>query len=323
MPLSEFDIISRYFGQQTVQRDDVKLGIGDDCALLQPRSDEQLAVSMDTLVSGVHFSEQTSAFDIGHKALAVNLSDLAAMGAQPQWATLALTLPNNDNDWLTDFCEGLFQLARQYQVQLVGGDLTRGPLTITIQVHGSVPDNKALRRDGAKAGDGIYVTGHLGDAAVGLALTKMLTPVDAPDIESRDCLLGRLNRPTPRIDIGLALRNIATSAIDISDGLAADLGHILNASHHGARIDVEKLPISEAALRFADKVDIKQMALSGGDDYELCFTAPDAFRSQLKNMSNKVKCPITKIGVIEARAGLRCFDNNTLLDVVSTGFRHF
>jgi thiamine-monophosphate kinase len=270
---SEFDLIRRHFTRPAAQ---AVLGIGDDCALLKVAADCELAISTDMLVSGVHFFADARADWLGHKALAVNLSDLAAMGATPRWAMLALALPAGDEDWLTQFSSGFFALAQQYGVELVGGDTTRGPLNICITVGGEVPPGRALRRDAAKRGDDIWVTGTLGDAALALALLT-----GEADIAEEDAaqLLQRLHRPTPRIEAGLALREHAHAAIDVSDGLAADLGHILESSHCGASIHLQQIPLSPQFTRNVAKSRAKlaaQWKLGGGDDYELCFTAPDA-----------------------------------------------
>lgn len=314
--MSEFDIIQRYF-KRPVTDDDVLHGIGDDCALLRVPSDQDLAVSIDTLVAGVHFPPQTSPYDIGHKALAVNLSDLAAAGAEPRWATLALTLPQPDETWLADFSAGFFALAERYNVQLVGGDTTQGPLSITVHVHGLTPRGRMLRRAGARPGDLIYVTGTLGDA--GLALRALqgqikLTPEHAAHV------MQRLNRPEPRITAGLALRDLASAAIDISDGLAADLGHILAASGVGASIEIERLPLSPAVSAQHDW----NLPLASGDDYELCFTAPPQHEKKLTAALEQSGCACTRIGAIEIPPGLRCkLANGELFTPRITGYQHF
>lgn len=302
-PLNEFELIDHFFAQQTQNRSDVMLGIGDDAALLQAPANQLLVTTTDTLISGVHFPIDTSPYDIGYKALAVNLSDLAAMGAEPAWVTLALTLPEANTQWLQEFTRGFFALASRYNVQLVGGDTTRGALSITVQAFGFVPPNRALRRSGAKPGDAIYVTGNLGDA--GFALQQKMEP-----------FLVRLNRPEPRIETGLALRDIATSAIDISDGLVADLGHILKASGVGASLDVPVLPISSELLAAVGLEKAWQLALTAGDDYELCFTAPP---------DKPIDCG-TLIGHIEVATGLRLYLSDKKpfkLFEEEEGYRHF
>lgn len=320
MSLSEFSLITRYFIRQ-MNRPDVLLGVGDDCALLNVPEGMSLAVSMDTLVAGVHFPLQTSSYDIGHKLVAVNLSDLAAMGAQPAWLTLALTLPESDEVWLEGFCRGLFALAEHYQMSLIGGDTTHGPLTLTLQAHGFVPYGQALRRDGARPGDLIYVTGTLGDGGLGLRCvqsTVMLTE------HHRQYAIDRLNRPSPRVEAGLALRGLASSAIDISDGLLADLGHILTRSRAGASLEIAKLPLSPAYLSAYDQIGGVEMALTAGDDYELCFTVSSNQALQAENALREIGCRFSCIGVIRAEPGLRCFraDGSEYVPV-KKGYDHF
>jgi thiamine-monophosphate kinase len=303
VPASEFSLIDRYFAAHGRRRPDVALGIGDDCALLIPPVDQQLVVTMDTLVADVHFFAAADPEGLGHKALAVNLSDLAAMGAVPAWAALALTLPKADEDWLDRFCRGLFALADRYGVQLVGGDTTHGPTTvITLQAHGFVPPGQALRRDGAKPGDGIYVTGTRGDA--GLALAAAFGKVTVAP-EYRDDVRQRLERPEPRITQGLTLRGVASAAIDVSDGLAQDLGHILERSRVGARLEVDRLPLSPALTASLDRDAAIVTALASGDDYELCFTVPPERAAQLEAAAAGWECRCTGIGVITAEPGLR------------------
>ena len=323
MSLSEFDIIAKYFQQQHLQRDDVLMGIGDDCALLQPATDEALVVTMDTLVAAVHFPLDTVAFDIGYKTLAVSLSDLASAGAQPQWMTLALTLPEADENWIKEFCDGLFQLAQQFNVQLVGGDMTRGPLTITLQAHGRVPAQQALRRDSARPGDGVYVSGVLGEAATGLCVLQRNDSVAELDSNIQRHCMQRLNQPSPRIALGMALRGVASAVIDISDGLAADLQHILDASHCGARLDVERVPVNTTVLQQCAAEDVYARALSGGDDFELCFTVPADQQHLLEGISEQVACDVTRIGTIETEPGLRCYYRGKPYALDSLGYRHF
>ena len=266
MPLSEFELIEQFFTRGKTTHSATRLGIGDDCALLKPPDGAELAVTTDTLVEGIHFPRDVDPEDLGYKSLGVNLSDLSAMGAEPMWATLALTLPKADKVWLKKFCKGFFALAEKYSVELVGGDTTRGALTITVQAMGTVPAGGALLRSAARPGDRIYVTGFLGDA--GLALQRL----SAVDGSADSVALGRLHRPEPRIDAGLKLRGLANSCIDISDGLAADLNHILQSSNVGASLDYLKLPMSqEVGQHVHDKGDYR-LPLCAGDDYELCFT---------------------------------------------------
>lgn len=314
MTLHEFDIIQAFFNNQLTQRSDVILGIGDDAAIVTVATDQDLVITTDTLVSGIHFPENTSAYDIGYKALAVNLSDLAAMGATPCWVTLALTLPTADVFWLKQFTDGFFALANRFNVQLIGGDLTKGPLTITVQAHGLTPKNSAIRRSGARPGDLIYVTNTVGDA--GLAL-KLLQDKNAPEQ-----ILKKLCRPEPQITIGEKLRGIASAAIDISDGLAADLGHILEKSETGASVYVDELPLSNEILNLISHDDAIQLALNAGDDYELCFTVPE-------NKSTLLKTALygyayTCIGKITETKTLDLkFKNGTLYVFKNQGYQHF
>lgn len=322
MPATEFSLIDRHFAAHGGGRPDVVLGIGDDCALLAPPPDQQLVVTIDTLVADVHFFADVDAEALGHKALAVNLSDLAAAGATPAWVTLALTLPKADEHWLERFCRGLFALADRYQVQLIGGDTTHGPTTvITIQAHGFVPPGRALRRDGAQPGDGLYLTGTPGDA--GLALAAAYGKV-ALDPAHRAAVQTRLERPQPRIAQGLALRGIASSAIDISDGLAQDLGHILERSRVGARVELARLPLSSALTASLERDVAIETVLTGGDDYELCFTVPPSRESQLETLAMGWDCRCTRIGVITAEPGLQLLRaDGSLLRLVRQGYDHF
>jgi thiamine-monophosphate kinase len=321
MPLSEFDIIKEFFANQQVNTDMVPVGIGDDAAVINTSSDEQLLISVDTLNIGVHFPQQTSAFDIGYKALAVNLSDIAAMGGVPKWFTLAMSLPEANHEWLEAFTKGLSSLATQYQLSLVGGDTTRGPLSITIQIAGTVPTGQSLQRRGARVDDDIYVTGTLGDAAAALTICQHKLTADA---KTSQRLLQRLNQPVPRVNIGVALRGIATSCIDISDGLAADLGHILEASGVGAELSIAALPRSSAiAALLCDEAQLQDWMLYGGDDYELCFTAPASHYDRIMALSESAHCPITRIGKIIREPGLFCLDDAEHQPVVIRGYDHF
>jgi thiamine-monophosphate kinase len=297
-PMSEFDLIRHHLTGVGAMRDDVLVDVGDDCALLQVPAGRQLAVSIDTLVSGVHFLANCDPERLGHKSLAVGLSDLAAVGAEPAWATLALTLPDADADWLAAFARGFGQLAAAQDVRLVGGDLTRGPLSISVQVHGFVPDGHALRRAGARPGDLVCVSGALGDA--GLALRHLLNhePVDA-------YLLDRLELPTPRVALGELLRAVATAAIDLSDGLISDLGHVLAASGCGARIELGRLPLADQVASVVSGGDWS-LPLASGDDYELCFTLAPAHAGELPILAAAAGCPLTCIGEIDDGDGLRC-----------------
>lgn len=324
MPISEFDLIKQYFARRHVPLQDsdsgILLGIGDDAALLRMPAGMDLAVSIDTLVAGMHFPPSTDPADIGHKALAVNLSDMAAMGAEPRWATLALTLPQADEAWLEGFSKGFFALAERYGVTLVGGDTTRGPLTITVQIHGLVPAGRALRRAGARPGDLIYVTGDLGDA--GLALLALQGKTNLPSQDATR-ILRRLHRPEPRIREGLALRNLASAAIDISDGLFADLSHILEASAAGATLFLERLPLSDGVAAFVAETHDWSLPLSAGDDYELCFTLPAQHQAMVLAAMRDLSSRCTCIGKIDDTPGLRCRLHGGLFTPVTLGYRHF
>jgi len=301
MSSNEFDLIERYFKGLTEQPDNVSCGIGDDAAIISIPAGDELAISTDTLVENIHFPENTSAFDIGYKSLAVNLSDMAAMAAAPRWATLSLTLPNYAHDWLSEFSRGFSELAGRYEVALIGGDMTRGPLSITVQIMGTVAPGQALTRAGARAGDDIYVTGTLGCAA--LALSVLQGKQRVHDIE--DCLL-RLNRPEPRVAAGQVLSGFASAAIDISDGLAGDLSHLLNASDLAAVVELGAVPVCEKLSGIESVDDYWRLALASGDDYELCFTAPQASAGILEARLDKRLCPVKKIGRVVARApGIR------------------
>jgi thiamine-monophosphate kinase len=314
--ISEFQIIERYFNQFGPLREDVVLGIGDDAAILEVPVGRQLVVAIDTLVAGRHFPEQSSAFDIGYKSLAVNLSDLAAMGAGPAWATLSLTLPHADEQWLAAFAQGFFHLAARYQMDLVGGDTTRGPLSITVQVSGLVKSGKALRRDSARPGQRLFVTGTPGDAAYAL---QQLEGGGTGHPE----LLKRLHRPEPRVDFGLALCDLGAAVVDVSDGLLADLEHIVSASHCGATVWVDRLPRSRPLQALAAD-DVLDCQLQGGDDYELCFALDAGKADKMQKMAERQRLRVTEIGVIEQRPGVRCKrDNGAIYCPRRRGYDHF
>jgi thiamine-monophosphate kinase len=321
MPLSEFEVIRRYFMEATAVREDILLGVGDDAALLRTGSTESLALCMDTMVAGVHFPDDAPPETIGYKALAVNLSDLAAMGARPAWALLALTVPNVEEGWLVAFSAGFYRLARMHDVALVGGDTTRGPLAVTINAAGWVDEGLALRRSGARPGDGIYVTGTLGDAALGLRLWR--SGQGDVDEHARQ-LVERLHRPVPRVRMGRAVLGIASAAIDISDCLCADLGHILKQSGVGAVIESGRLPLSAAMLAKCRGGEARHLALTGGDDYELCLTAAPAVEAALVSVAATSDVPLTRIGRIEAQPGLRILAiDGRPLSLDRFGFDHF
>jgi len=308
---SEFELIRKYFDRPARS---AALGVGDDAALLRPRAGMELAVSTDLLLEGRHFRAGADARKLGHKALAVNLSDMAAMGATPRWATLALALPSADERWLAEFSKGFFSLARRLGVELVGGDTTRGPLSICVTILGEVPKKKALRRGGARPGDGIWVSGELGGAAYALARSKsaLARPDDAAAAK-------RLHLPEPRVALGLRLRGVATAAIDVSDGFAQDLGHILKRSGVGAVVDYELLP----KFGIRDPKLERRCVLSGGDDYELLFTARAGFSARVDAIAKALHLRLTRVGSIDRRRDLRILDGKGRRMKVERGFDHF
>ncbi len=318
--MSEFDLINRYFKSQVSQRADVVLGIGDDCALLQAPAGKLLAMTTDTMVAGVHFPVNTAAKDIGYKLMAVNLSDLAAMGAEPGWAMLAITLPAVDENWIQAFMHGFAELAATHGVQLVGGDTTSGPLSMSLQLTGFVKPDLVMRRNQARPGDKIYVSGTLGDAALGLKCVagKLASSENLPYCVSR------LTRPTPRIELGRELARFSRCAIDISDGLVADLGHIADASQCAAKVQLDALPLSEELQQYyGHKIDWSVVAASG-DDYELCFTVPPEYEFVLKNIADKTQTRLTCIGEIQAGEGVHCFDQSGAEVILDRGgYNHF
>jgi len=314
MSLGEFELIARYFAQQP-RRADVLLGIGDDAAVLDPRADRKLVVAVDTIVEGIHFPCGTSPADIGYRALAVNLSDLAAMGAEPSWFTLSLSMPASDEQWVRQFASGLFELANAYDLALIGGDTVKGPLVVTVQIAGWVEADRWLTRAGAQAGDLVIVSGVPGEAAGGLATLQNNLPVDA-HVEN---LQRRFLRPTPRVELGRALRPLATAAMDISDGLLTDLDKLCAASGCGASIDVDALPRSiDLAAIFAAET-CAQYALAGGDDYEILFTVAPAQLSQLA--ASDVRC--TPIGTITSGTEVECRRGQRRYEVKRRGYDHF
>ncbi len=321
MATSEFDIIRRYFSRVGKKQNWLSVGIGDDAAVITPDPDSQLLISVDTLNAGVHFPEHSSASDVGYKALAVNLSDIAAMGGEPKWFTLALSLPSADEDWLTAFCQGLSVLVEQYQLCLVGGDTTRGSLSITIQIAGVIPQHQALSREGAMLNDDVYVSGQLGDAAVGLMICQQALKVNEQAVP---IFMDRLNRPQPRVELGMALRQLANACIDISDGLAADLGHILEASGVGAEIYPDRIPVSaEFAKLELDAQKKQDCMLYGGDDYELCFTAAPDKRDTILDLAARVGINVTRIGQIINEDGLFAVEKDQRGMLPEKGYDHF
>jgi len=322
MALSEFEIIRRFF---THTPRNAVLGVGDDAALVCARRGMELAVSTDMLVSGRHFRAGDDPEQLGHKALAVNLSDMAAMGATPRWATLSVALPRADARWLAGFTRGFMRLARLHGVDLVGGDTTRGPLNICVQIIGEVPAGRALRRDGAHAGDDVWVSGSIGDAALALAATRQRLPLTRRE---RARLEKKLHAPTPRVALGEALRGVARSAIDVSDGLMADLGHICERSRAGAVVWFDAIPVSAHMRRHLDRPAARTALLAGGDDYELVFTAARARRETVARLSRRLRLKLTRVGKITRRQ--RGTPQVTVLDsggrplvVEQTGYKHF
>ena len=317
---SEFELIDRYFRDLGARRADVRIGVGDDGAVLHVPPDCELVAVADTLVEGRHFPVGCAPRSIGHRALAVNLSDLAAMGATPCWALLALTMPTNNDDWLREFALGFGELARRHQVALVGGDTTAGPLCVTVQAMGFVPRGAALLRSGGRPGDQVFVSGTPGDAAYGLSLEL------SPDSDSgaNDAeLRARFLFPEPRLELGRRLAGFASACIDISDGLGGDLGKLAAASGCAARIDVERLPLSNALRRAAGSLQAQQFALTGGDDYELCFTVPAAKVPQMLRALPTTGLGYTGIGELFAGAGVELCDRGVYSAFSGRGFDHF
>jgi len=318
--MSEFDLIRQHFTRTTKHTD---LGIGDDAALISCHTSMQLAISSDMLVAGTHFFEDANPYSIGWKSLAVNVSDMAAMGADPKWATLAIALPNNDPVWLQQFSAGFFACAQAFDVDLIGGDTTRGPLTISVQIIGEVPNGKALKRNGAQLDDDIWVSGRLGDAA--LALAHLQGKCTLPEALLAVCKQA-LDTPEPRVALGLALRSIAHSAIDISDGLLGDLGHILEASKLGACLKLTEIPYSKNVIfdRGLRDPQLLKMILAGGDDYELCFSAAPTKRAEILKLSTHLNLPLTMIGQMISGTGVRLLGlDGEVLELKETGFDHF
>ncbi len=318
--MKEFQLIKHFFTEQTVKRKDVLLGIGDDCAVIANTEKQNIVVTTDTLVAGVHFPLNTSARAIGHKAVAVNLSDIAAMGAKPSWLSLAITLPEVDSDWLDEFSAGVFDLCEYYNVELIGGDTTQGPLTITITAQGLTPENKYLSRSGAKAGDWLYVTGEIGDAALALQHINEKVSLDSACIEP---IRNKLDYPKPRVLVGEALREYASAAIDISDGLIADLGHICQASNVGANIVLDAIPLSTIMRDTLQLEDAINLALTGGDDYELLFTVSEDNKVGMETSLSHAGTPVTCIGQINATQTISTTLNNKPVPITSAGFEHF
>lgn len=314
----EFDLIARHFTRPAAN---AVLGVGDDCALVQVTNGMDLAVSTDTMVSGTHFFPDVDPETLGHKALAVNLSDMAAMGALPYWAMLALTLPHVDHTWLASFAKGFFDLAQEFNVSLIGGDTTRGPLTLTVTIMGEVPAGAALRRSGAKAGNDIWVSGNVGDAALAVAHRHGRLVLAESDYHEA---VMRLYEPMPRVALGQALRGLATSAIDISDGLLADLTHICRLSGVGATVELESIPVSAIGAKHFHSDAGRNAIAGGGDDYELCFTANPNSRESIQELTDILGVPLTRIGQVKRGKGVSLVGaDGKPVKIDGRGYDHF
>lgn len=318
--MSEFSLIDHYFKHLTASRADVSTGIGDDAAVVQVPLGKELLVSTDVLNIGVHFPLETSPFDIGYKSLAVNLSDMAAMGAVPCWVTLSLSLPEENADWLEGFSRGFAQLANQHQVQLIGGDTTKGPLSISVTIMGLADKGRARLRSAAKPGDLIAITGSIGDAALGLDC--LLNDLDMSE-EDRSFCISRLNQPTPRVSVSGLLAPYVNAMIDISDGLVADLQHILDESHCGAVLYVEKLPLSSAGQQYIRQTQDWVRMLSGGDDYELCFSFAKENLHDIEAIAQQMNLALTVIGYIESEPHMQLLLNGEAYTAARKGYDHF
>ncbi len=315
--MQEFEVIQQFFTKPT---SNTLLGVGDDAALVQVSTGHQLAVSADMSVAGTHFFADAAPYNVGWKSLAVNVSDMAAMGALPKWVTLSISLPNIDQAWLSEFSRGFFACANAFQVDLIGGDTTRGPLNIAVQIMGEIPAGQALKRAGAQAGDDVWVSGRLGSAALGLAHLQGKSLLSG---EVLDVCLQALHQPQPRVILGLALRGVAHSCIDISDGLLADLGHVLKASNLGARLDLQAIPCLQAFTMRKQETQIQQAVLAGGDDYELCFTAPASARTEIEALAGSLNLQLSRIGVTTSETGLQVTDGDKLIQTHQQGYNHF
>lgn len=318
--MDEFALIEEFFASRVAKRADVRLGIGDDAAVTSIGSESELVIATDTIAEGTHFPAGTAPRALGHRCLAVNLSDLAAMGAAPLWCTLALSLPSADQGWLESFASGFFDLANRYDIALVGGDTIRGPLSMTVTAHGCVTPGRQVVRSGARPGEGIFVTGYPGEARAGL---RLLQGKASADTESAERLTHRFLFPDARVDEGRRLVRCATAMIDISDGLHADLEKLTHASGVGADLDADRIPLSAALLDCVEESDALELALTGGDDYELCFTVPREREAELARLSSDPHCPVTRIGETSAKAGIRWTSRSRPYRVPETLFRHF
>ena len=319
--MGEFDLIKRYFSRKSLQNE-VILSVGDDCAITSISAGYQLAITTDTLVEGTHFLPSISPADLAYKSVAVNLSDLAAMGATPTWMSLALTLPEIKEAWLAEFSQSLFAILDRYGVSLIGGDTTKGPLSITLTAQGFLPKNQGLFRHQAKVGDWIFVSGFLGDSAAGLDLLLQNRKIEN---ESDRYFIQRHLHPTPRVELGLALRSFSCCALDISDGLLADLGHILERSQVGAEIYLENLPLSHHLCTQYEQTQAEKFALTGGEDYELCFTVSEEKREEMEQVLRSQGIKVTCIGqILPATSGLNLLKNGKKMALPThIGFDHF
>lgn len=317
--MDEFALIRRFF-DRPIRDDSVRLGIGDDAALIEPESGRGLICAVDTIVAGIHYPDDLPPYDVGYRAVAVNLSDFAAMGGRPRWMTLALTIPNVDKDWLSLFAEGLFTAAAEANVHLVGGDTTRGQTTVvSIQLLGDVEPHKAIKRSGATAGDSIYITGTPGDAAAGLSLLNS----GSDQTEESEYLIGRFVRPKARVAFASLIASIASAAIDLSDGLYADLQKLLQASNAGAKLELSCLPLSAEILAKFDYDSAVKFALGGGDDYELCFTASESDDVELHALAKQNQMQVTRIGKVVSGDGIECSRDGAPFEYTDPGYRHF
>ena len=320
----EFQLIERFRTHALAKRDDVVLGIGDDAAIVGMPYGHELVMSLDTLVEGTHFLPGTAPLDLGWKALAVNLSDLAAMGAEPAWAMLALTLPRADAEVVDGIAAGFVRMAERYRLALVGGDTTMGPLCLSVAIHGLVPMGQALTRHGAQPGDEVLVTGTLGDAMAGLYALRECPRDDAHHAVLRQSLVERLTRPEPRVAAGIALRGLASACVDVSDGLLGDLGHLCQRSGVGAVLQGTQLPCSPALRALHNEEEVWQWALAGGDDYELCFTVAPAHMAQVEDALAAVSCPCTRVGHIVRGEGVQVYGaDGRALATPAKGWEHF
>ena len=318
--MKEFELIKEFFTAQPVSRKDVPLGIGDDCALIKACDDNLIAVTTDTLVAGVHFPLDTPARAIGHKAVAVNLSDLAAMGAVPSWISVAITLPEVDEQWLSDFTQGMFELTEYYNVQLIGGDTTKGPLSVTITAQGTVTEETVLRRDGAKNGDYVFVTGTVGDAGLALSAINKDVELSAADFE---LVKDKLDYPKPQVLVAQMIREFATAAIDISDGLLADLTHLCQASTLGIDVNLNELPISEVLERNVSKDEAIKYALTAGDDYQLIFTVPATNKVGVETAMAHANVEYRCLGQLNPSQNINLLLDNNPYELSGSGYQHF